>query len=62
MYFCSFQYVESIENYTKALELKPDEFLYWNNRGNAFFELARYEVKKEKERGRGERSKESLLC
>ena len=42
VFYIKGQYSEAIASYEKALEIKPDYYLAWNNRGYTLYELQRY--------------------
>jgi tetratricopeptide (TPR) repeat protein len=42
-YAQSLEYEKAIECFGKAIELDPDEGLYYNNRASAYFRLEQYE-------------------
>ncbi|MBC6424372.1 MAG: tetratricopeptide repeat protein, partial [Hormoscilla sp. SP12CHS1] len=37
------RYDEAIASYDKAIEIKPDDYEAWNNRGKALYQLSRYD-------------------
>jgi len=37
------RYDEAIASYDKAIEIKPDDYEAWKNRGKALYQLSRYD-------------------